>query len=629
MSVTRVSLCMLIVLAGVVVVAGSAATPGANVKPKPPRIVSAVMQDTDRDARADSVRLIYSVRVRHVRDRDGRYPFTLTGYRIRSVGAASGKALVLAIVEHAQPDPQARPALRYRQTRLQPVKARTGTQAIAQLYRSPRPHRHAPPAAPPPAPAPGDLDGDGTLDAQDCAPKDAAIRPGAPDSPDLAFVDSNCDGIDGTEKDAVFASPKGDDANPGTKDKPKRQINAALGAAQAGKKRAVLAAAGQYLRVSAVSGVGVYGGYDSQSWSRATGLITSIGGSQHGVFAGGAKGVTLQLLTIRAVNDGASVYGIRAIDGSELRLERVTVAVGAGANGPGGSSGADGAAGSPGAPGQKGACDSFVRAIGGTGGASPVGRDGGNGGNGYYEIDGADGAPGLVGTPGGKGGDGGQPASGAHPGKHGSNGAPGSASRGGTNSTARAAATWEGFGGVDGIYGAPGNGGGGGGGGGGQDGLFVTNGSGNAGSGGGGGGAGGRGGQGGGAGGGSFGVYLYKSSIVAENSSIAAGDGGRGGPGGYGGSGGVGGKGGPWILYCGDEIGHGGGGGNGGAGGRGGGGGGGAGGPSIGVMKVGASSAVMTATAVVVGESGPGGAVGGGGVAAEPSQAGIRQAIYP
>src|ERR687891_281336 len=120
--VSRVSLRILVALTAVVVVAASAATPG----PTPPRIVSAAMQDSERDARADSVRLMYSARVRHVRDRDGRYPFTVAGYRIRSVGAASGKALVIALVEHAQPAPQARPALRYRRTRLQPVNGMTG-----------------------------------------------------------------------------------------------------------------------------------------------------------------------------------------------------------------------------------------------------------------------------------------------------------------------------------------------------------------------------------------------------------------------------------------------------------------------------------------------------------------------
>src|SRR6266545_5739841 len=104
---------MFFVLAGVGVVAASAAPAR---KSKPPRIVSAVMQDADRDARADSVRLTYSMRIRHATDRDGHYPFAVAGYRIRSVGAASGRALVVLLVEKAQPDPTARPVIRYRRT---------------------------------------------------------------------------------------------------------------------------------------------------------------------------------------------------------------------------------------------------------------------------------------------------------------------------------------------------------------------------------------------------------------------------------------------------------------------------------------------------------------------------------
>jgi hypothetical protein len=104
--------------------------------------------------------------------------------------------------------------------------------AGAQLFRRTRAHRRTPPplttttpattttAAPTttttPTPTALDADGDGYVDAMDCAPRDAKIHPGAPDVPDLAFVDSNCDGIDGTDKDAVFVSSSGKDANPGT-----------------------------------------------------------------------------------------------------------------------------------------------------------------------------------------------------------------------------------------------------------------------------------------------------------------------------------------------------------------------------------------------------------------------------
>src|SRR5262249_60826684 len=40
------------------------------------------------------------------------------------------------------------------------------------------------------------------------------------DTPDLKFVDSNCDGIDGDAKNAVFVAPDGNDAAPGTMKRP-------------------------------------------------------------------------------------------------------------------------------------------------------------------------------------------------------------------------------------------------------------------------------------------------------------------------------------------------------------------------------------------------------------------------
>ena len=225
--------------------------------------------------------------------------------------------------------------------------------------------------------------------------------------PDLGLVDSNCDGIDGTEKDATFASPKGNDANPGTKERPKRQIQAAV-QASAGKGKYVLAAAGQYEGVSAASGVGIYGGYDADGWSRKAGLITLIANTgtfgAQGLFADGNTDVTLQLLSIRGSRQAYDAYGIRAINGSSLRLQRVTVTAGDGAPGAFGANGAAGWLGGAGLLGTRGACDHSVRAPGGTGGGSPAGRDGGKGGDGKYESRGADGAPGIAGTPGGLGG---------------------------------------------------------------------------------------------------------------------------------------------------------------------------------------------------------------------------------
>ena len=95
-SMLRAPFAKLLVVAGTGAIAVSALA--APPDRRPPRIVAAVMQDLDRDARTDRVRLTYSERIRHVRDRDGRYPFTIAGYRIRAIGAANGKTLVIALV---------------------------------------------------------------------------------------------------------------------------------------------------------------------------------------------------------------------------------------------------------------------------------------------------------------------------------------------------------------------------------------------------------------------------------------------------------------------------------------------------------------------------------------------------
>ncbi len=641
MSVTR-AVGIVVVMGCVAVMSASAASPSA----KAPRIVAARVQDTDRDGQADRVALTYSSRIRHVRDRDGRYPLAVAGYRIRFVGAASGRTLPIALVERGRPDTFARPSIRYRRTRLQPVRGLTRIEAVAQLFRAARPHGNAaptppplappaPPATPPGPPTPLDGDGDGTPDTQDCAPRNPAVHPKAADLPDLTFLDSNCDGIDGTEKDAVFASPLGKDTDPGTREKPMRQIDAAVRAA-VGKRRYVLAAAGNYSRVDLATGVGVFGGYVADRWSvRSTSLVTLIEGAPEAILATGVTDVELQLLSAKGDvpvgTPGASAYGVRAVGGASLRLRQVIVSAAAGAPGRAGTPGAPGAEGGSGAQGSQGACDSNVKAPGGMGGTSRTGRDGGKGGDGRYEERGQDGAPGVVGTPGGKGGKDGIAGVDGSPGASGTPGAAGPGSAGGSGSPERASSSWRGMDGIEGIYGAPGNGGGGGGAGGGQDDLTSINGTGNAGGGGGGGGAGGRGGGGGLAGGGSFGIYLYNSSVAVTGGSITAGNGGVGGRGGDGGLGGRGGSGGPGRRYCPNEIASGARGGNGGAGGHGGGGGGGAGGPSIGIIKLGAATANLSLsdTKVAFGSPGAGGAIGSAVAGGSSAAAGLAQAIYP
>lgn len=586
------------------------------------------MLDRNGNFRADAVRVAYSERIRHAADTDRRYPFSVAGYRVASVGRAAGTVIVLALIERADPDPAATPRVRYARTRSKPVRDRAGNQAVAQSFSRTRPHGNAPPATP------QDSDADGFNDTEDCAPTNPLISPVAPDLPDLAFVDSNCDGIDGTEKDAIFVSPRGNDANPGTKAAPKREIQAAVTAAGTGG-RYVIAAGGSYARVVVSTGAGVYGGYDPAGWARG-GFTTQITGSPEGVLADGAAGVRLQLVSIlgSSIPGGErSAYGIRAVNGSSLVLERVVVTAGNGAPGPPGARGRDGLNGEPGGNGLEGHCDEEKNPsvdFGGPGGLGIGGRHGGKGGDsGYGNGAGKAGGTGTIGIPGGPGGPGGNGGDGGK-GGDGTNGAAGLGGSGGANTTTMAKATWVGAGGGFGRIGEPGNGGGGGGGGGGQGGVFVDDGTGNGGGGGGGGGGPGFFGDGGGYGGGSFGIYLFDSRVDLRSSSVRSGNGGAGGRGGDGGPGGIGGTGGVGAKACPSEVGMGGDGGRGGNGGVGGAGGGGAGGPSVGVMSVGSASATLEATTISIGQGGIGGAIGSGGTAtATPSQAGIAVAIYP
>jgi hypothetical protein len=99
-----------------------------------PRMARAVVQDADRDGRADRVVVTYRSRIRHRKDTDGSYPFRVAGYGIRSVKAARGRRLVILLSEAADRDPTAHPAVRYRNTRRQPVTSLSGRRAARQRF---------------------------------------------------------------------------------------------------------------------------------------------------------------------------------------------------------------------------------------------------------------------------------------------------------------------------------------------------------------------------------------------------------------------------------------------------------------------------------------------------------------
>jgi hypothetical protein len=494
-----------------------------------------------------------------------------------------------------------------------------------------------------PALAAPDYDGDGFTD-NDCRPLDPAAHPGATDEPDLALEDLDCDGVDGAASDAFFVAKSGDDAGTGSKDIPFKTIQFAIDrAAAASPTRDVYVAGGVYTeRVVLASGVSVYGGY-KPGGARAADETTTIqapAGVSEAVFADGAVGVELQLLTVLGADltDGASSYAIRAIGGSSLALTGVTATggdAGAGASGSQGAIGASGADGKCGGSATGQGCN--VDLGGGAGGAGQP-HSGGTGAESECPTSGCNGLTGSLGAgpSGGAGGGGGAPIIAAcglrristcHGGfgQGGGDGAPGTPGVGAEFDSASAGATWQNAAAATAGQGdgTPGSGGGGGG-----SGKWVVDSDCEftdvpGGSGGGGGGGGGPGGGGGGAGngGGSFGVYLFASAVVVDGGLVSGGAGGAGGTGGAGGigPGGLGGPGQPGFTAsggpgCNLQAFDGGIGGPGGDGGQGGGGGGGAGGPSVGVFAASTSKFVVSPSgAAAGGVAGAGGAQGAGG----------------
>jgi hypothetical protein len=452
----------------------------------------------------------------------------------------------------------------------------------------------------------------------------------ATDKPDDAFVDANCDGIDGSIANAIFVATSGSDANPGTKELPMLTVNGAIGKAAATAKTEVYISNGTYVgRVTLGNGISLYGGYSaSNGWARSNvyqSVISSntVSGGRMSALEGSNINLatTVDRLNIQTADTsaaGVSNYAMHCNGCIALTLKNSVLDAGNGGAGTAGSSGASGLAGVAGLVGGNGSCDG-ARGLGGSGGQRTCGAtnvSGGNGGNGGPEGSNSGSAGGSGANSGGSGGPGGSGCNGGccsgctgSDGGNGgfptnvSNGANGSAGSGG----AVVAGFWAGDAGNIGLSGPHGRGGGAGGGGGGQGGTVVDDGGGNGGGGGGSGGCGGTAGAGGTAGGGSFGLFLVSSTgFTMTANQISSGSGGNGGAAGNGGAGGLGGAGGPGAAVCTSEVGAGGSGRPGSNGGAGGHGGGGAGGASYAVYRS-STVAAMVGNTLSNGSGGLGG----------------------
>src|SRR5215207_1542534 len=282
-----------------------------------------------------------------------------------------------------------------------------------------------------------DVDGDGAI-AADCRPLDPSVFPGAPDAPDLALEDTNCDGIDGDLATAVFVSVAGSDQGTGSKESPLRTITAGIARAEAQDKD-VYVTGGTYTEMVALrDDVRIFGGHKPVTGERSRTEITTIAAAPQAMLADGDTGVVLQLLTLQGSPDGArTAYGLRAVNGSRVALIGVDARAANAISGAAGGNGANGAAGTNGGPGGAGGCDAS-----GGGGAGGVGaRDGGAGG--FGGIAGFAPRAGAACGPAGNGG-----AGGPAPGGAGSGGEDGATAaetgRNGAFTLANAAAAWVG-----------------------------------------------------------------------------------------------------------------------------------------------------------------------------------------
>ncbi|MCX7553843.1 hypothetical protein OS175_08130 [Marinicella sp. S1101] len=439
------------------------------------------------------------------------------------------------------------------------------------------------------------------VDNSDCNDTNNNVFPGNEDLPDLNFIDSNCDGIDGDVTDSVFLAVGGNGSGLGADD-PIGSPDAAFQLALDQNKSWVLMAAGNFsygdeFNNALPVGVNLAGSYVNAFQNRIQAIETTLDVPYQGLqLELSLEPHTYQYLRINSADDApllTSSYALTVRDVDQIRLEKVALNSGNGGNGTRGSNGTNGAVGVNGTAGGDGvesdgfgcasgsrptvgqagnaSCSIFIG--GGTGGLSGLGENNGfPGGDGL--SGGGDGGAAGVGN-GSQNTRNGRDADGGSPGGPGSNGEPASNAIEFVNSNYVITV------GETGSNGANGLGGGGGGGGGG--GAFACDSYGGAGGGGGSGGCGGSGSEGGMSGGASIGLRLVNSNATVNQSNINNALGGAGGDGGSPGTGGRGGFGRPGGDAE-DDSGSGGDGGDGGRGGDGGTGGGGAGGAAIGIV---------------------------------------------
>jgi hypothetical protein len=408
----------------------------------------------------------------------------------------------------------------------------------------------------------------------------------------MGAIDNSC---------GVFVSSSlGDDANPGSKDKPLKTLGAALA-----KSKSVYACGEGFTEaVSVAASATLYGGLAcTKGWAYDVAKKTQFTATPGAVPLSVSKAATrlevfdFAITSVNAKEDGGSSIAVLAAQAA-VSLTRCDVTAGDGKAGLAGAAfGSEAQAGADGKPGTD-ACAADT-SLGGKAVTNACGGgDSVSGGGGFGDSaaggDGTSGQPGAT-TNGGKG----EGAQACVPGTKGDDGGPGTP---GTGATGLGTLSASGFAGASGGEGNPGAVAQGGGGGGGAKGETTANacsagmGGGASGGSGSSGGCGGLGGKGGGAGGASIAIVSLDAMLSFASVTLKVGSGGAGGDGGTAQAGGTGGaKGGTGGMGKG-ALKAGCAGGLGGKGGDGGRGGGGLGGHAIGIAATGAAPATTGVT---------------------------------
>jgi hypothetical protein len=284
-----------------------------------PTITKANMGTGTGGAHATKVVLTYSTSVKRAQQTAGPFPFSVEGYVVKSVDAATSNQIVINLAKRSTSDLTVTPFVIYTAPTRNQVKSTQGVPAPNQTFLGTK-----------------------------------AVSPAS----------------------AVYVSTTGSDSNPGTKAAPMATIQAAASAAS---RRSpipdVYVSAGTYSEgiggsgLVLAPGVNVDGGYTPGTWKRSLSAVTTIEGTPQAVFADNVTGVTLQLLTLSRLSGGGSgsTYGLRAVS-SDLTLEWVTTSAGGGTSGLSGANGTGGVGGGNGASGANGGAGG-AGVNGGTGGA--------------------------------------------------------------------------------------------------------------------------------------------------------------------------------------------------------------------------------------------------------------------